>query len=98
MEEEGKIVQTVFNPGQSFSSTGITTKGSLHFSSGETDDSYAVVVECKHGTFVLKRKEVFEQVHQGDKVTLRYTELRTDDGALVRYNFIGLQVKERKSS
>ena len=93
LTEDGKITATVFNPGQDFSTTGISTSGNMHLSSGRTDDSYAVVIECKHGSFAVKHKEIFEKVHVGDKVVIWYKEKLDDNNVVLGYSFMGLEVK-----
>jgi len=93
MIEEGTIMQTIYQPGQSFTGLGMSTSGNMHVTSGTTDDTYAVVVSCQHGQFVVKSQEVFNKIKQGDRVLIEYREVRDGDNKIYKYEFIDLQRK-----
>ena len=51
MIEEGTIMQTIYQPGQSFTGLGMSTSGNMHVTSGTTDDTYP----CGYSGYSVKK-------------------------------------------
>lgn len=90
MTENGLIADKIFQPGQSFSGTGISTSGNLHFTNYRSSDRYILLVECSHGSFISNNSDLFFKVKKGQKVLIKYKEWRFDDGTLSRYDLVDL--------
>ncbi len=84
MTEEALITDVIYTPStlRHDVNVGITMNGDLAItptSSGKSE-SYAVVFKCKHGKFVVSRKDIWEKATTGMKVIVHYQEIWHVDG------------------
>lgn len=98
LTEEAEITEVVYTPSQHGSGTGfgMTGKGTMVMTTNSVNipEVFAVVFKCKHGKFIIKRKDVWQKAVVGMKVSVRYQEVYkiTDKGrALVEYDFLSFR-------
>lgn len=96
LTEKAEIVEVVYTPAQHGSAIGPTfsTSGNVGVAITSVDipEVYAVVFQCEHGKFIIKRKDVWERAKTGAKVTVRYREeywVTEKERRLVKYDFLG---------
>ncbi len=82
---------------------GITGGGDLSvgmaFTNISTKEEFAIVFECQHGGFIIKREDLWKKLHEKSSYTCLYREIcqTTYDGnqllqrTLVDYDFLGLE-------
>lgn len=96
LEEPAVVCETVYTPathGEAFGPT-MSLSGKIGFANVDVDtaESFAVVFKCQHGKFIVKRKDIWEKVKSGDKVSVKYREVyrvvEGKDPVLVDYDFI----------
>ena len=110
LTEEAEVVQVIYNPGQTSTSSGtsmdLDLKVKFHNHRITSPDKFAVVFKCQHGKFVIedegkgsRAERLWKKLSQGDKVVLRYKEVNTawPDGRreLQKYEFIEADKVER---
>lgn len=100
LTEKAEIVEVVYTPSQHGSgiSPGFSTKGTMvtSFTSIDIPEVFAVVFQCEHGKFIVKRKDVWEKAKIGMQVTVRYREAYKVSGKerrLVEYDFLGFDAQ-----
>lgn len=94
--EPGKVEGKSYMPSGHGSGTGISTRGSLVFSSVDIPARYGVMFRCQHGSFAIegssnsRAADVWKRVEQGQEVTIYYREFvetvkgsKDDQGAQV---------------
>jgi len=81
LTEPGVVVDLPYVPSGHGSGMGVSMKGSAVISSVEIPARYAIVFECQHGRFVIEgRPDIWERLHVGQAVTIRYAEVFEVDG------------------
>lgn len=103
LTEEAKVVQVIYQPSQTSSSSGTSVdldlKVKFHNHTITSPDKFSVVFECQHGKFVIedegkgsRAERLWKKLSQGDKVNVRYKEVKTvwPDGRseLQKYEFV----------
>lgn len=96
MTEPATVEETIYQTNQHGSGTGVSSKGSMVFTSVDIPAAWAVVFHCEHGKFVIegqreKHRQLWQKLSKGDHVTVRYKEIyETRDGkdVLVGFDFI----------
>jgi len=107
MVERAVVDQLIFSPSHHDSnfSPGLSTGGDLTFTVTSVDipEKHGVIFKCRHGKFYISRKELWENLSQGDCVDIQYLEvykvLYDSEGkelkrALVDYDFIGAEKRD----
>jgi hypothetical protein len=79
LTEPGRVEETHFVPGQSGTSTGISSSGHVVIGDISTDPVWATVFECQHGKFVIqgsdeRARQLWAKLKPGDAVEIRYVE------------------------
>ena len=98
-EEPAKVQVLAYTPGfhSSDIAPGISTSGNFTFSSVTVSapEKWSIVFKCKHGSFVIERREIFEKLEQGQEVTVISDERWRvyEDGRrdFLGYGFIGVK-------
>ena len=95
LTEQAEITEVVYTPSLHGSGVGMgmTAGGSLVVTNNSVSipEVHAVVFECQHGKFIIKRKDMWEKAKIGMKVLIHYKEVFhvTDKSReLVKYNFL----------
>jgi hypothetical protein len=95
LSEPAKVITLVHSPRHSSSDvvTGITGNGDLTITpvSVQVPESWGVVFECKHGRFVINRKELFDTLSPNQNVTIQYREIY-----ICIYDYDKKQLKTKK--
>ncbi len=88
--EYADVIQLAYVPSTSGSGVGITGKGDLSVNYVDTDEVWAVVVNCKNHnkTFSIRGKENYFMCKVGKKVKLAYVEYTNSKGEVVDYKTI----------
>ena len=96
LSEPAIVCETVYTPathGDAFGPT-ISLSGKIGFASVDvdTEETFAVVFKCQHGKFIVKRRDIWKKVKDGDKVIVKYKEVYNivegKTPVLVDYDFI----------
>lgn len=111
--EEAEVVQVIYQPSQTSSSSGtsmdLDLKVKFHNHTITSPDKFAVVFKCQHGKFVIedegkgsRAERLWKKLAQGDKVSIRYKEVNTTwpDGRreLQKYEFLDAEKVEKGGS
>ena len=95
MTEPATVVDLLYVPSGHGDGTGISSKGSVVFTSMDIPARYGVVFECQHGRFAVEgREELWKRMHVGEHVTVSYTEEYEVDGKTQR--LVGLRFVDAK--
>lgn len=79
--EDAVVTEVVYSPSRHGSGVGptldLTGSGGIGIAITSVDipEKFAVVFQCQHGKFIVERKELWERLKEGQKVTIAYKEL-----------------------
>lgn len=98
LSEPGTVEDSVYTPATHGSGTGMTMKGTLVFTSVDTQPVYATVFGCQHGKFIIYGRQLWERVKRGQSGTIYYREVYrcNHDGGdchLVDYDFLRFEAQ-----
>ncbi len=91
--EKGIVIEKQYFPDtqQTVSGTGISSKGSVVFTThniGEAE-KYIVIFKCEHGViFSINRSELYGTLNKNDSVKIKYYEILDSDNKLVDFDFV----------
>jgi len=91
LTERVVVTEVVYTPATHGSGVGMSTGGNAVFTSVSTEPVYAVVFQCDHGKFIVKRRDVWEQCVVGDTLVCHYREqfwVTETERKLVDYDFL----------
>lgn len=78
LTEPATVQSLAYVPRGHGSGVGMTMKGEMSVSSVDIPERYAVVFQCRHGSFVVegqRARELFGKVRQGQRVAVHYREV-----------------------
>src|SRR5260370_1280703 len=89
--ETASVEDLIFIPDTHGHGTGFSSKGSVVFTSVDTDPIWAVVFKCQHGRFAVrgseqKHHDLWQSVNKGQSVRIAY---RTCEGFWCTGRFTG---------
>lgn len=96
--ETGYVVEKQYYPDtrQTVTGTGISTSGSIVFTSHDIgeDEKYIVIFKCEHGVvFSINRSELYGKLNKGDTVAIDYYEIINSDGEVKDLDFVDANIK-----